>query len=100
MKGLVLVEHVDRELDVICLTRMLLKRNYGIELEVANVSADAPRILRGPIPKIVFFSSFYSAEFALRRDYVSACPNTKVVSLAWEQVFCPIDEFMHRPLDE
>lgn len=99
MRALALVEHVDRELDVLCLVRTLLKNNCSITLDIANVSADAPPLLRGPIPNIVFFSSFYSAEWAVRRDYVSAWPNTKMVNLAWEQIFCPIDEPMHRPLD-
>ena len=100
MKALVLVEHVDRELDVVCLARMLLKRNFGIDLEVANVSSDAPSILRGNPPKIVFFSSFYSSEWNLRRDYVSAWPGAKFFSLSWEQIFCSIDLDMHRPLDD
>jgi hypothetical protein len=99
MKALALVEHADRELDLLCLVRMLLRRDHGIDLTIANVSADAPSLLRGPIPKLVFFSSFYSAEWQLRRDFVSAWPNTKVASLSWEQIFCPLDELMHRPLD-
>src|SRR5262249_15230367 len=100
LKGLALIEHADRELDVICLARLLLKERYGIELEIANLSADAPALLHGPAPKIAFYSSFYSSEFPLRREYISAWPNTRVVSLAWEQIFSPIDEFTHRPLDD
>jgi hypothetical protein len=100
MKALALVEHADRELDLLCLVRMLLMRDYGIDLQIANVSADAPPLLRGPAPKIVFFSSFYSSQWALRRDYVSAWPSARVVNLAWEQIFCPIDQPMHRPLDD
>lgn len=100
MKSVAFVEHKDRELDLLCLARMRLKRDFDIDLEICNVSADAPRILLGPAPRIVFFSSFYSSEWPLRRDYVSAWPNAKIVNLAWEQIFCPIDEPMHRPLDE
>jgi hypothetical protein len=100
MKSVAFVEHADRELDLLCLARMRLKRDFDIDLEILNVSADAPRVLRGPVPTAVFFSSFYSSQWPLRRDYVSAWPNARVVNLAWEQIFCPIDEFMHRPLDE
>ena len=99
MKALLLVEHVDRELDVACLARMLLKREFDIELQIANASADAPAILSGPAPKIVFYHSFYTSKWALTDDYVSAWPSTQFVSLAWEQIFSPIDRIGHRPMD-
>ncbi|MGE3992525.1 hypothetical protein [Pseudorhodoplanes sp.] len=100
MKAICLVEHVDRELDVACLARLKLKKRYGIDLEIANVSADAPQLLRKQQPKIVFFSSFYSSEWKLRKDYISAWPHAKYASLSWEQIFCPIDLKLHRPIDD
>jgi surface carbohydrate biosynthesis protein len=100
MKALALVEHVDRELDLLCLVRMLLRKYFSITLEISQNSADAPSLLnrRSP-PKIVFFSSFYSSQWPLCRDYISAWPGAKIVSLAWEQIFCPIDVPLHLPLD-
>jgi surface carbohydrate biosynthesis protein len=99
MKALLLVEHVDRELDVACLARMLLKRDFDVDLQIANASADAPAVLSGTPPKIVFYHSFYTSKWPLTDDYVSAWPGTQFVSLAWEQIFNPFDRVGHRPMD-
>ena len=100
MRALCLVEHKDRELDVLCLVRALAKQRHGIDIEIANISADAPLLLRRDPPRIVFFSSFYSSEWKLRKEYTTAWHRAKFCILSWEQIYSGIDRHMHKPLDE
>lgn len=100
MQALALVEHVDRELDVVCLLKTLLKDRHGIELKVANVYADAPLLLAGPAPRLVLTPFFYAAEDIILKDYLQAWPETRVFNLAWEQLFYPSHEQIKAPRDK
>ncbi len=100
MQVLALVEHVDRELDLVCLLKVLLKQRRGIELKIANVYADAPLTLAGPPPRVVLTPFFYAVEDVVIRDYVEAWPQTRFVNLAWEQVFYPSHEQIKAPRDK
>ena len=100
MRVLALVEHVDRELDLICLLKLLLRDEFGIELEVANFYADAPLLLNGPAPHVLLTPFFYGADDLVMRDYVAAWPRTRLVNLAWEQVFYPSHASIKAPRDE
>ena len=100
MQALALVEHVDRELDLVCLLKVLLKQRYGIELQIANLYAEAPLILARPAPRLVLTPFFYAAEDLVLRDYVCAWPNARIVNLAWEQVFYPSHEQIKAPRDK
>jgi hypothetical protein len=100
MQALALVEHVDRELDLICLLKVLLQRRHGIELKVANFYADAPLTLAGPPPRIVLTPFFYAVEDVVLHDYVHAWPDTRFVNLAWEQVFYPSHQVIKAPRDK
>lgn len=100
MRVLALVEHVDRELDLICLLKLLLRDEFGIELDVANFYADAPLVLNGPAPHVLLTPFFYGADDLVMRDYVHAWPQTKFANLAWEQVFYPSHASIKAPRDE
>jgi hypothetical protein len=97
---LALVEHVDRELDLICLLKLLLKRRHRIELKVANFYADAPLLLAGVAPRLVLTPFFYAAEDLVLHDYVHAWPQSRIVNLAWEQVFYPSHQVIKAPRDK
>ena len=100
MQALALVEHVDRELDLVCLLKVLLKSRHGIELKVANLYADAPLLLAGPPPRVVLTPFFYAAEDMVLADYVKGWPNnTRFVNLAWEQLFYPSHQQIKAPRD-
>jgi hypothetical protein len=100
MKALALVEHVDRELDLISLLKVVLKDRHGIELEVANFYADAPLTLARPAPRLVLTPFFYAVEDVVLHDYVEAWPDTRFVNLAWEQVFYPSHQAIKAPRDK
>ena len=99
MQALALVEHVDRELDLLCLLKALLKSRHGIELKIANFYADAPLLLSRPAPRLVLTPFFYAAEDIVLKDYVAGWPNTRFVNLAWEQLFYPSHQAIKAPRD-
>lgn len=99
MQALALVEHVDRELDLVCLLKALLKIRHGIDLKIANVYADAPTLLARPAPRLVLTPFFYATEDAVLADYVSGWPSTRFVNLAWEQLFYPSHQAIKAPRD-
>ena len=100
MQALALIEHVDRELDLVCLLKVLLKQRRGIELEVANLYADAPLTLAGPPPAAALTPFFYAVEDVVVKDYVEAWPQTRFVNLAWEQLFYPSHQQIKAPRDK
>jgi hypothetical protein len=99
MQALALVEHVDRELDLVCLLKALLKSRHGIELKIANFYADAPLLLSRPAPRLVLTPFFYATEDVVLRDYVAGWPKTRFLNLAWEQLFYPSHEAIKAPRD-
>ena len=100
MQALALVEHVDRELDLLCLLKALLKSRHGIDLKIANFYADAPLLLARPAPRLVLTPFFYAVEDIVLKDYVEGWPNTRFVNLAWEQLFYPSHQQIKAPRDK
>ena len=100
MRALALVEHVDRELDLVCLLKLLLKRRHGIDLDVVNFYADAPLTLAGQAPRVVLTPFFYAVEDMVMQDYVRTWPETRFLNLAWEQVFYPSHQAIKAPRDK
>ena len=97
---LALVEHVDRELDLICLVKALLEQRHGVVLRIANVYGDAPLSLAGRAPLVALTPFFYGVDDAVLCDYVAAWPRTRFVNLAWEQVFYPSHQVIKAPRDK
>src|ERR1041384_3088613 len=97
---LALVEHVDRELDLVCLLKLLLERRHGIRLDVANFYVDAPLNLARPPPSLVLTPFFYAVEDLVLHDYVHAWPDARFVNLAWEQLFYPSHQAIKAPRDK
>lgn len=100
MEVLALIEHVDRELDLLCLLKVLLRKRHGITLRLANVYADAPLLLAGPVPRLVLTPFFYSTSDLVVKDYVTRWPETRFVNLAWEQLLYPIHQTIKIPRDD
>jgi hypothetical protein len=96
---LALVEHVDRELDLLCLLGAELKARFGIDLQILNFYADAPLALNGASPDVVLTPFFYATEDVVLKDYVNAWPDATWLNFAWEQVFYPSQALIKRPRD-
>jgi surface carbohydrate biosynthesis protein len=97
---LALVEHVDRELDLLCLLRAELRARFGLEMQIMNFYADAPLALNGPAPDLLLTPFFYATDDVVMSDYVKAWPETAWLNFAWEQVFYPSQALIKRPRDE
>jgi surface carbohydrate biosynthesis protein len=96
---LALVEHVDRELDLLCLLRAELRARFGLDMQIMNFYADAPLALNGPAPDLLLTPFFYATEDVVLADYVKAWPETTWLNFAWEQVFYPSQAMIKRPRD-
>ena len=99
MKALALIEHVDRELDLVCLLKHLLKDRHDIDLDIANFYADEPLTLAGEAPRAVLVPFCYGADDYVMRDYFAMWPATHFINLAWEQVFYPSHQTIKKPRD-
>ena len=97
MKALALIEHADRELDLVCLLKALLKARHGVDLQVAGLYVDAPLSLADAPPEVVLTPFFYSESDSFIRDYVAAWPQARFINLAWEQLFYPAHQATKRP---
>lgn len=96
---LALVEHVDRELDLLCLLRAELRARRGLDMQIMNFYADAPLALNGPAPDVLLMPFFYATEDVVMSDYVKAWPEAVWLNFAWEQVFYPSQALIKRPRD-
>lgn len=96
---LALVEHVDRELDLLCLLRAELSARFNLDMQVMNFYADAPLALNEQAPDLLLTPFFYAAEDPVMSDYVNAWPETTWLNFAWEQVFYPSQAMIKRPRD-
>ena len=97
MKALALIEHADRELDLVCLVKALLRARHGVELEVASLYMDAPLLLAEAPPEVVLTPFFYSESDIFIRDYIAAWPGARFINLAWEQLFYPAHQATKKP---
>ncbi len=97
---LALVEHVDRELDVLALVKYQLGLRHGIDLRVANFYTDAPLLLNAPAPHIVLLPFCYGSNETTIRDYFNAWPDTRFYNLAWEQILSSSGRTLKAPRDE
>ncbi len=97
MEALALIEHVDRELDLLCLLKHKLEKEHGIHLQIRNFYADAPQLLMGKPPRIVLVPFFYGADDLVMCDYVAAWPDAVYLNLAWEQIFYPSHQSIKQP---
>lgn len=96
---LILVEHVDRELDAVSCIAHLLHREHGLGAEIRNFYADMPFALKRYYPRVVVTPFFYFLNHHPMKDYVAAWPNTKFVNLAWEQINYKLNRAIKIPQD-
>jgi surface carbohydrate biosynthesis protein len=96
---LVYIEHPTRELDVTCLLKALLHREYGVRLEVASKHYRDYEALRRSNPKIVCVNGFFvETKGFLRQRWF--WPNAWIVNLAYEQLITKINEEIKMPVGD
>jgi len=97
---LFLVEHIDRELDVVTCVMQKLQSQFGIMAEARNFYLDMAHTLRRYNPKIVVFPFFYGADHLQPIAYLSQWPGAYFVNMAWEQILAKLDLRMKAPRDD
>ena len=94
-----LVESVAKELDVACIVRLLAKRRYGIDIEIASYKFDvAERLLRAR-PRLLVVPTCYAANAWGMRKHVGQWPGTPILNLTWEELFCKANLTWKHPRD-
>ncbi|MCW5941362.1 MAG: hypothetical protein KIS66_03970 [Fimbriimonadaceae bacterium] len=97
----VFIEHVARELDVMCAVRHLLRERHGLELAVRSTKFDLYEgMLAAGSPRVVAFPWFYEDDDGPIRRARKLWPDARYVNLAWEQVLQNINESVKTPHGE
>jgi hypothetical protein len=96
---LVYIEHPTRELDFTCLLRHLLRRDYGLRLEVASKHFRDYEALRRYNPKVVCVNGFFVETKGFQRQRYF-WPNAQMVNLAYEQLITRINEEIKMPVGD
>ncbi len=100
LDALILVEHVDRELDVAALIKALaLRHNPNLRIEIANFYTETQRLIASVSPKVVITPFFYEENEPAARDYTRAWPKATWLNLAWEQILYGSQQTLKRPRD-
>lgn len=97
---LILIEHVDRELDAVAKLVALLEERHGLRAEVRNFYSDMLFCLDRYEPAVVVTPFFYFLDHHPMKDYVAAWPNATFVNLAWEQILYTMNKAVKAPKDE
>ena len=98
--ALFLVEHVDRELDVVTCLMHKLDSKYGITSKARNYYADFIGTLATLNPRVVVFPFFYGADHLQPIRYATTWPLARLVNLGWEQILNRLDIAMKTPRDD
>jgi surface carbohydrate biosynthesis protein len=98
--ALFLVEHIDRELDVVTCLMQKLESKFGVTSVARNYYRDFKRSLATLNPKVVVFPFFYNADHYELVEYVTKWPLARLVNLGWEQILNKLDVDMKTPRDD
>ena len=98
--ALFLVEHIDRELDVVTCVMEKLKSGYGITSTARNYYRDFRDSLDTLNPNVVVFPFFYGADHLQPIKYATTWPLAHLVNLGWEQILNKLDVGMKTPRDD
>ncbi len=98
--ALFLIEHIDRELDVVTCVMQKLKSRYGVTSLARNYYRDFKDNLATLSPKIVVFPFFYGADHLQPIRYADTWPLAHLVNLGWEQILNRLDLGMKIPRDD
>jgi surface carbohydrate biosynthesis protein len=97
---LFLVEHVDRELDLVTCLMQKLESGFGITSQARGYYHDFRHNLTLWNPKVVVFPFFYGADHLQPIQYTTRWPHAHLVNLGWEQILNKLDVGMKIPRDE
>ena len=97
---LFLVEHVDRELDVVTCLMQKLESGFGITSQARNYYYDFQQNLALFNPSVVVFPFFYGADHLYPIQYSARWPHAHLVNLGWEQILNKLDVGMKTPRDD
>jgi surface carbohydrate biosynthesis protein len=98
--ALFLVEHIDRELDVITCLMQKLESRHGVTSVARNYYRDFKDTLGSLNPKVVVFPFFYGADHLQPIRYATTWPRARLVNLGWEQILNRLDLGMKTPRDD
>jgi surface carbohydrate biosynthesis protein len=98
--ALFLVEHIDRELDVVTCLMQKLESRHGVTSKARNYYRDFKETLGSLNPKVVVFPFFYGADHLQPIRYATTWPRARLVNLGWEQVLNKLDLGMKTPRDD
>jgi surface carbohydrate biosynthesis protein len=97
---LFLVEHIDRELDVVTCLMQKLETGFAITSQARNYYYDFRHNLAQFNPKLVVFPFFYGADHLQPIQYTTKWPLAHLVNLGWEQILNKLDVGMKTPRDD
>ena len=97
---LFLVEHIDRELDVVTCLMQKLESGFGITSQARNYYHDFRHNLAQFKPNVVVFPFFYGADHLQPIQYATRWPHAHLVNLGWEQILNKLDVGMKTPRDD
>ena len=97
---LFLVEHIDRELDVVTCLMQKLEAGFGITSQARNYYHDFRHNLALFNPSVVVFPFFYGADHLQPIQYTTRWPLAHLVNLGWEQILNKLDVGMKTPRDD
>lgn len=97
---LFLVEHIDRELDIVTCLMQKLESRYGVTSRARNYYHDFKDSLATLNPKVVVFPFFYGADHLQPIQYATKWPLARLVNLGWEQILNRLDTGMKTPRDD
>jgi surface carbohydrate biosynthesis protein len=97
---LFLVEHTDRELDVVTCLMQKLESGFGITSQARNYYHDFRHNLAQFNPSVVVFPFFYGADHLQPIQYTTRWPLAHLVNLGWEQILNKLDVGMKTPRDD
>lgn len=97
---LLLIEHVDRELDIATLIKAKLElADSGLSVRIANFYTEARDLIESVDPKVVVSPFFYGTDDPVLSDYVTTWADKRWVNLAWEQILYGTQQALKRPRD-
>ena len=97
---LFLVEHVDRELDVVTCLMQKLVSGFGITSQARSYYHDFQHNLALFNPSVVVFPFFYGADHLQPIKYTARWPFAHLVNLGWEQILNKLDVGTKTPRDD
>jgi len=95
----IFVEHVARELDLACILKCLLEKQYNISVEIASIIFNLEETLEKWRPDVVALPYCLGANDLGTQRILSEWPDSTYLNLAHEQIFHKINKECRMPQD-